>query len=92
MIHIDADTVICHKIPQIFQNSEKVTAKEANAETALLDLKIRFKCFCFSLSINHNFEKLRENPRLINGKVHSNFFPPLLHKILILYIQLYCNY
>ena len=64
------------KIPQIFHNSEKVTAQEANAETALLDLKIRFKCFYFSLSINHNFEKLRENPWLINGKVHCNFAPP----------------
>ena len=60
-----------------------MTAQEANAESALLDLKNRFKCFCFSLSINHNFEKLRENPRLINGKVDSN--PPLLHIILILY-------
>ena len=74
MIHIDADTTICHKIQQILQNFEKVTAQEVNAETARLDLKIRFKCFCFSLSINHNFEKLRENPWLINGKVDSN--PP----------------
>ena len=89
MIHIDADTTICHKIQQIFQNFEKVTAQEVNAETARLDLKIRFKCFCFSLSINHNFEKLRENPWLINGKVDSN---PPLHIILILYIQLYCYY
>ena len=32
IIHIDADTIICHKIPQIFHNSEKVTAQEANAE------------------------------------------------------------
>ena len=59
-----------------------MTAQEANAESALLDLKNRFKCFCFSLSINHNFEKLRENPRLINGKEDSN---PPLHIILILY-------
>ena len=51
-----------------------MTAQEANAETAHLDLKIRFKCFCFSLSINHNFEKLRVNPQFINGKVDSN--PP----------------
>ena len=50
IIHIDPDTAICHKIQQIFQNSEKVTVQEANAETAHLELKIRFKCFCFSLS------------------------------------------
>ena len=62
-----------------------MTAQEANAEKAFLDLKIRFKCFCFSLSINHNFEKLRENPRLINGKVDSNPPPPPPHNSDIVY-------
>ena len=62
-----------------------MTAQKVNAEKALLDLKIRFKCFCFSLSINHNFEKLRENPRLINGKVNSNPPPPPPHNSDIVY-------
>ena len=45
IIHTDPDTTICHKIQQIFQNSEKLTAQEVNAKKAFLDIKIRFKCF-----------------------------------------------
>ena len=76
-------------------NSEKVTAQEVNAEKAFLDIKIRFKCFCFSLSINHNFEKLRENPRLINGKVDSNPPPPhnsdIVYSIILLLLDFQIN-
>ena len=73
-----------------------MTAQEANAETAFLDLKIRFKCFCFSLSINHNFEKLRENPRLINGKVECNTPPPphnsdIVYSIILLLLDFEIN-
>ena len=73
-----------------------MTAQEVNAETARLDLKIRFKCFCFSLLINHNFKKLRENPRLINGKVDSNPPPPphnsdIVYSIILLLLDFEIN-
>ena len=73
-----------------------MTAQEANAEKAFLDIKIRFKCFCFSLSINHNFEKLRENPWLINCKVDSNAPPPphnsdIVYSIILLLLDFQIN-
>ena len=42
-----------------------------DADTTLLDLKIRFKCFFLLFIINHQFWKAEEkNPRFINDKVY----------------------
>ena len=45
---MDADTIICHNILQIFHYSEKVTAQNPSQKQTL---RLGFKCFCFCLLI-----------------------------------------